>query len=168
MSGQDAATSPKGGYTRSRCNAVKYGVEIHGLLPSKGPDKCVFASRCHFAKEQRLRSLCIVGGLCPDELRFYEAYVQQAMKKYIRARQWLGPSGLESVIHDLAIFELRRARLSARMADDGFLREVFTKNRKGSWIEVSLAAGRYAAAIDNGFDEALRTLLFAPEEEPMF
>ena len=52
-------------YRRSRLSALKYGCEMHGILPSKGPESCVFAPRCGYAQDVELRHRCVAGEECP-------------------------------------------------------------------------------------------------------
>lgn len=157
-----------GGYHTSRYNALKYGVELHDLLPSRGPDRCSFRDRCPVAKDVRLRLLCEPGYACPTERVYYSAYVEDARKRYRYAARWLGLIEYEKAIHDLAILTLRRSRQSARIADEGLLREMPSPGDHAPWLAEGLAAGRYVTAIDRAFSDVMRRLLFAPDEEPTF
>lgn len=149
-------------YRRSRLSALRYGCEINGILPSRGPNQCVFAPRCDVAQDDGLRHLCLAGSECPVEKQLFEDYVRSARKQYVRAREQLDPVEFELLIREASILNLRKLRLAARRREEGLTRRVRRRLPDGNYSEtdeLTLSNSRYMKAVDRKSSETIRRLL---------
>lgn len=118
----------------SRYSSLGYGVMINDVLPSVGPDRCVYSDRCAACYKTR----CTAGGSCGAEQHLFDAFVASMNVAYSYARQLLTNAEYDSVARELAIVSLQMARLSARIAAEGSL-----EHCPGN----SIAVNRYATAL---------------------
>lgn len=149
-------------YRRSKLSALKWGVEIHGILPSKGRKNCLYASRCWFLETPSNRRKCVAGEECPAERIHYEDMVASARKQFWQAREELHPHEFESLIRELAILDLRKIRLYARRREEGLIRRVRRRTPDGNYSEceeLTLSNSRYMKAVDTAFNRVIRALL---------
>lgn len=154
------------GYRVSRLNSLRHGVFADGILMSRGPESCPHRRSCNVIRHEELRSACVPGGQCPVERAFYAAFVEDAAATFLSAREWLSEPDFESTIHELAIVELQRQRLSSLVARDGFTRpKIHPISKIEFGVQESLAAGRYATALQNRW-LALTSTLVAIVDEP--
>lgn len=108
-----AKRATRGGYRVSRYNSLGYGVMVDGVLPSRGPDACLYADRC----PESCKSACVAGGRCRHEDILLSGYVTSATEHYSYAKTWLSESEYSATIRQLGILSLQLARLSHRMHD---------------------------------------------------
>lgn len=149
-------------YRRSRLSALKWGVELNEILPSRGAKACVYASRCDLIKTPSGRRQCKAGEECPAERRHFDAYVDSARRQFAIAREALDPIEFESIIRQLALLDLRKMRLSARRRDEGMTRRVRRRTKDGDYSEMeelTLSHSRYWKAVDRRFQAILDRLL---------
>lgn len=148
------------GYKGSRYNRLSHGVMIHDVLPSRGPDKCWYRESCPVIESERTRFHCRLGEPCPWESAFLEKYIDSARKTYVECLDWMTEAERDQVIRDLGILSLRRRRLSALVAREGFTRpkrHPVSGYEYGS--ELALGIGRYSTAISNKWEQLMTRLL---------
>jgi len=154
------------GYSVSRFNRLTHGVMIHDVLPSLG-ERCPYRYTCPVVEDAETLSLCRPGYPCPWEAYFLDEYVPSARQTYTECLNWLTSEERDLVLNDLAILSLRKIRLSALIAREGFLRD---KVHPISGIvygkQSALGIGRYATAIENRFQPLMNLLLCDPEATP--
>jgi len=150
----------KRGYGASRYNRLKHGVMVRGLLPSRGPDACPLAGTCPVAADSSIRESCIPGDECLFERRLHQMYVESARSTFSFCLVWLPADEFEQVIAEAGFLELRRMRLSALTAKEGFTRpKIHPANGQHYGLKAALGTGRYATAIDHE-SEALMSRIF--------
>jgi hypothetical protein len=153
------AKSPDG-YNVSRWNRLTHAVELHGVMPSRGIEKCYHSERCPVAESEEWRHLCIAGEPCPYEVETHESYVCSARREYARCRAWLSDPDFEGLITELSFCELQLGRLIVLINREGILRD---KRHPVSGILIGqqsgLGAGRYGDAIYGRFDRVYRRLM---------
>ena len=111
-----------------------------------------------------MRASCVPGGECPYEQMLHAMYVESARTSLSFCLAWLSPTELEQTISELGFLELRRMRLSALTAREGFTRP---KTHPISGVKYglrdALGAGRYATAIDNEFNALMERVFSDPQ-----
>lgn len=156
-------------YRRSRLSALKWGVELHDILMSRGATKCVYAARCWFLETPSNRRKCVAGEECPAERIHYEDMVASARKQFWQAREQLDPNEFESLIRDLAILDLRKIRLYSRRREEGMVRRMRRRTPDGNYSEcdeLTLSNSRYMKAVDRRFAEVITRLLARATDSP--
>jgi hypothetical protein len=144
------------GYRLSSTNALKHGLFTDGILPSRGPERCPFATVCHVASNPQLGNNCVPGDVCVAERDFFDAYTQDARRQFAFCTAWLSDQQFEETIAQLAIVNLQRQRLSALIARDGLARpKVHQISKVHYGLEATLAAGRYESALSNRWNELM-------------
>lgn len=151
------------GYKASRFNRLSHGVMLHKVLPSRGPDGCWYRHDCPVISSDETRPLCRLGCPCPWEQAFLHEYVESAKSTFIECLNWMTEEERDLIIHDLGILALRKRRLSALVAREGFTRPV---RHPVSGVEykreLALGIGRYATAINNLWQPLMESLLKRP------
>jgi hypothetical protein len=151
------------GYKVSRFNAAIHNVTAAGIMMSRGPERCPHRVSCNVIRNDELVSACRPGGECPAERAFYNAFIEDAAATFSFSRGWLAESDFKTTIHELAIVELQRQRLSALVAKEGFTRpKIHPISGLEYGVEESLSAGRYATTLDNRFRHRMSQLLVDP------
>lgn len=133
----------------SRYSALGYGVMIDDVLPSVGPDRCVYSDRCAACYKTR----CTAGGSCSAEQHLFDAFIASMTTSYSYARSLLTDAEYDSVVRELAIVSLQMARLSARIAAESSL-----ERSSGD----DIAVNRYATALHR---KQMRLMLKLIDEE---
>ena len=155
--------SPQG-YGVSRYNRLSNGVMLHSILPSRGISACPLSTGCPCCEDD-LRHLCVPGEPCSWETIFHARYLESGREAYQRCLNWMSEQERDDILKDLALFAFRRMRLSALVAKQGPVRP---KRHARSGIvyglQSTVGVGRYAAAIDNGFNPLIEQLLYSPDE----
>lgn len=136
----------------SRYSSLVYGVMIDDVLPSRGPDQCVFAARCPLAFKTR----CSAGGRCAQESYTLSRYISSATAQYAYARTWLDQDEFDLIIRSMAIVSLQLSRLSARIANEG----PFDGGGATGYVQnAGIAITRYATALHQRQKALIRRLL---------
>lgn len=168
-SGLDAAERMKQlRHDHTKYNRMGYACMVHSILPSRGPDACIYSGRCSVASDPlRRHDLCSPGRPCPVEAEYYRAYVEAGRKQFARALQWLDDVEWYQSISDLAILDLRKVRVSARIRDEGFLRTVRRRRPDGlsEEVQVPTLACRYDTAVDREFNRIFMKLMVDPRSD---
>lgn len=153
-------------YDVAKVNRVGYGCTIHGILPSRGPDECVYARRCFVADDPALSVRCRRGWPCPRETALFQQHVMSARHEYRKAKAWLGPDEFEATIRDMAFFDLRLQRCSARCRDEGFVHTIERVREDGNIerVPVPTLSDRYETAAFNGLMAAWHQLTDDPRD----
>lgn len=154
------------GYKGSRYNRLSHGVMIHDVLPSRGSDKCWYREGCPVIENERIAPLCLLGEPCPWESAFLVKYIDSARETYTACLDWMTEAERDQVIRDLGILSLRRRRLSALVAREGFTRP---KRHPVSGYEygreLALGIGRYSTSVNNIWEPLTGLLLHDPDED---
>lgn len=154
------------GYRNSRYNRLTHGVEIDGVLPSRGVEHCFYADRCPVAEDPRIQHVCQPGEPCPYEQWIHDRYVESARTTFSFCRKWLADDDFDRTVHQLSIVELRRGRLSALVARQGFFRpKTHPTSGIQYGIEENLGVGRYATALDRRFNALMSEVLNDPQSD---
>lgn len=138
--------------------ALRWGITLERILPSRGPYDCCYASTCIVARDPSLRPRCQIGQPCPYEQSAYDELVRSARTTFIAATSWLEEDEYEKAIRRFAMLSLQRRRADARTAAEGLLREVRQPNG-GRQLRPGLGVGRYGTTIDRRFQRLMRRLL---------
>lgn len=133
-------------------------------MPSVGLERCFYSDGCP-CHDEDLADLCVPGAPCPLEQWFYDRYVEAAQDTFRFAREWLSDAQFDETVHDMAIIELQRARLSTLVARQGFVRKkVHPISGIEYGLELGLAAGRYETSISNRWNELTSRIIHDPRE----
>lgn len=147
------------GYSISRYNRLTHGVEMHGILPSRGPEKCYHAERCVVAGSEEWRHLCVAGELCPYELEMHDAYMASACREFAHCRDWVFDNEFEDLLMELSYCELQLGRLVVLINREGLQRE--NRHRISGYLigyKEGIGVGRYGDAIYGRFNRAYERL----------
>lgn len=88
---------------------------VDDVLPSRGPEACLYAERC----PQSCKSACLAGGRCRHENILLSGYISSATEHYSYAKSWLQDDEYQQAIKELGVISLQLSRLSARLATEG-------------------------------------------------
>lgn len=110
-------------------------------------------------KDPELAPACVPGNECPVERADYLAFVESAKDTFSPWRHGHANLEFQYLIDQLAIVSLQRHRLAALIAKDGFTRPKISPTGQLYGLRDTLAAGRYATAIDNAWQRALDGLM---------
>jgi len=150
------------GYKVSRLNSLRHGLFTEGIMLSRGSEVCPHRRSCQVLRDDGLRPSCVPGDECPMESAFYRLFLKDARATFLAARDNLSESEFERLLHELAIVELQRQRLSGLIAQEGSFRP--KKHPVSGYeygLEETLGAGRYATSLDNRFMALMERLLYA-------
>lgn len=147
------------GYEASRWNRLGYGENLDEVLPCRRDD-CKMRQWCSVKRDGELWPVWYADR-CPDELLFFNQFVQSFITGWGRAAG-LDDEEARAVGEKMALLELRRARLSMRMRDmwsinpyreDGSMNPAF--------LHEMAICGRYMTRMDQEL-ETMRLRLFGP------
>ena len=97
------------------------------------------------------------------ESAFLDKYIESAKTTFTECLDWMTEDQRDQIIYDLGILSLRKRRLSALIAQQGFFRP---KRHPVSGYEygkvLALGIGRYATAIDRPWQRLVDSLLTDP------
>jgi hypothetical protein len=148
------------GYSASRWNRQTHAAEFHGILPSKGVERCYHSAGCPVAENDDLRHRCVPGEPCAFETALHHAYLKSARKSFSSSRARFSDDEFEGLITELSYCELRRMRIATLIN-----RESLTRDKRhpisGYLIgqQIGLGVGRYSDAVDVRFNVAMDKLL---------
>ena len=158
-----ARTREKRGYGASRYNRLQHGVMVQGLLPSRGPEACPLSGTCPVAADPAIRESCVPGDECPFERHLHKMYVDSALSAFSFCLAWLPPEEFERLTNEAGFLELRRMRLSALTAKEGFTRpKIHPVSGVEYGLREALGSVRYSTAVDNAMNSVLGRLLRNP------
>lgn len=122
---------------------------------------------CHVPHDQELAPACRPGADCPVEKAIRDAYIEDARSTFSFCLAWLSDHEFEQTIAEMALAALQRQRLSAIVARDGFTRpKIHPISGLTYGLEESLAAGRYATALDHKFNALTGRIIHPPDDAP--
>lgn len=152
------------GYSVSRYNGIRHAVMIPRVMPSVGIERCYYSDGCP-CHDEDLADLCVPGAPCPLEQWFFDRYIEDAQETFGFARAWLSDQQFAETVGEMAIIELQRARLSALVAREGFVRKKLHPISGIEYgLELGLAVGRYETSIWNRWQELITRILVDPNE----
>jgi len=92
-------------------------------------------------------------------------YLKSARDTFSFSKEWLPEQKFEDIIHELASIALRRSRISALAATEGFTRP--KKHPISGYeygVQASLSIGRYSTSLDTHF-QRLMTQIFPSQSD---
>lgn len=144
------------GLRASSLNALRYGCEINDFLPCKRWD-CVFFEGCGTDPYIRKHGAPPYGEPCSLEKREYDAYIPWARRLYGQALEWLDEDEFEATIQRLAMLQLRRRRILARLNAEGIVQ--YTTLSNGVVVSREpISSRRYLASLQRERDQLLERL----------
>lgn len=141
-------------YQRSAVNRTRYGEQLDHVISCRR-DSCAMLESCCLAGNPDRRPE--YGQPCPVEEAFVKAYVL-SFRSTLAPALGLEDDAVESVAMRLAMLELRRERLSARMRSVDMLIE-HDGSRPSEYRREVRIVNRYFTAIDNAIAQVVDAIL---------